>query len=397
MSATTTPATPATEPNLTDLLPGARPLDSTALREIADSLASADVVGIGDATRFAHESFVIRDLISRILFEDHGFRALVIQDSGDVAEELDTFVRTGKGNGSDALANAWGPWRAVEMAAALEWIRDFNRTHTRDPIRILSIRPPQAQPADYEAIRTAVQQHAPARLAELNTHLTPILTAHTVDEHVQRAKGFHPGRPFAEHARDAAAVLAGIPNLPADIADHMRLIVDFHENSVAGRGSFATDEGARARHLLAQQAATGLRLIFWDGIAHIAATPTSFGATAEAEAEFHPTIGSVLREHHGRSYAALAIGFHHANLGITEVPAPPADYLDAALGTVALPAHWIDLRPHPALTGPTKLRVISGVYDPAHDDEAHVQVRSLPAAFDVLLHVYEPTPLTWLS
>ncbi|MFE6861334.1 erythromycin esterase family protein [Nocardia sp. NPDC057668] len=393
MSATTPPATPATGLNLTDLLSGAQPLDAAALHTIADTLATATVVGVGDATRFAHESFIARDLISRILFADHGFRGLVIQDSGDVADELDAFVRTGTGNGADALTNAWGPWRSMEMAAALEWIRDFNRSHADNPIRILSIRPPQAQSADYDAVLTAVQEYAPSELPALNAHLTPIRTAHTVDEHVQRAKGFHPGRPFAEHARDAATLLRAIPELPADISGHMQLIVDFHENSVAGRGSFASDEGALAAHLIAQQTATGLRLIFWDGIAHVSAAPTSFGDTDEG----HDTVGSVLREHYGAGYSAIAFGFHHGDLGITRVPAPPSDFLDAVLGSVPLAAHWIDLRPYPALTGATKLRVISGVYDADRDDEAYVRVSSLRSGFDVVVHVHEPTALSWLS
>lgn len=43
-----------------------------------------------------------------------------------------------------------------------------------------------------------------------------------------------------------------------------------------------------------------------------------------------------------------------------------------------------------------KLRTISGVYDPAKDDEAFIAVDSLADAFDVLIHIRAATPVEWL-
>lgn len=388
--------TATTTSDLSDLLSTARPLDAAAVADLAASLAQATVVGIGESTRFARETFVVRDQLFRILVEQYGFRALAIQDSGDVAEELDRFVRGGTGAGAAALDNAWRPWRSVEMADALEWIRDFNRSHTADPVRVLTIKPAQAKPVDYDAVIAAVELQAPERVAELAAHLDPIRTAHTMDEHVQRARGTHPGRPFAEHATDAATLLDSVPGISDEVRAHMRLIVDFHEQSVAGRGSFTGDDELFARSVITQQSNSGLRIMIWDGIAHTSAAPMTFGS---GDATPHPTLGTYLRAHYGPAYVSIAIGFHHANLGITDVPAPPADFVDAHLGTVDLPAHWIDLRPHAELAkplSPAKLRVISGVYDPAHDADAHIKVDSLSAAFDAVLHFREPAPLTWL-
>ncbi|MFD5462915.1 erythromycin esterase family protein [Kitasatospora sp. NPDC127059] len=191
-------------PNDTALLP----LSDPALDSIAAQLASgATVVGIGESTRFSRETSGVRDRLFRRLVRDHGFRALAVQDAAGAGTALDAYVNGGAGSAADALAGAWRPWRTAETAAALEWIRAYNRDHADDPVRVYGVKPAQAQPADYEAVLAHVRATAPERLARPAAHLDPIRTAHDVDEHVQRARGIHPGRPFADHAREALALL----------------------------------------------------------------------------------------------------------------------------------------------------------------------------------------------
>ncbi|MCU1645507.1 MAG: hypothetical protein JWN03_5782 [Nocardia sp.] len=389
MNAISSPATTSTGIALSDLPSAPRPLDDAAIDEIARSLAQATVVGIGESTRFAQETFEVRDRLFRILVEQYGFRAVALQDSADVAAVLDHYVLTGEGTAQAALDTAWRPWRTGETAAALEWIRDFNRDHGDDPVRIIAVKPTQANSADYDAVLEAVRRSAPNRLAEISAHLEPIRSAHTTDEHVQRARGIHPGRAFQEDARDAATVLNSLPEVPEDVRSRMRLIVEFHERSVAGRGSFVGDDDLWGAAIIDQQTRTGQRIVYWDGIAHSAAIATGSGE--------HPTAGSVLRQHYGAKYASVAIGFHHGNLGITDVPAPPSDFLDALLGSVDLPVHWVDLRGHRGSLGPLKMRVISGVYDSSNDAAAHMVFADLPSAFDIVIHVREASPLHWLA
>ncbi|MET9487473.1 erythromycin esterase family protein [Nocardia sp. NPDC006630] len=388
MNAISSPAAPSTGITLSDLPSALRPLDDTAFEEIARSLSQAAVVGIGESTRFAQETFEVRDRLFRILVQQYGFRAVALQDSADVAAVLDHFVLTGEGTAQAALDTAWRPWRTAETAAALEWIRDFNREHGADPVRIIAVKPAQANSADYDVVLDAVRRIAPDRLAEISAHLEPIRSAHTTDEHVQRARGIHPGRAFQEDARDAAALLNSLAGVPEDVRSRLRLIVDFHERSVAGRGSFVGDDDLWGAAMIDYQTRTGRRIVYWDGIAHSSALATGSGD--------HPTAGSVLRQHYGARYASVAIGFHHGDLGIVDVPAPPADFLDAVLGVAEPAAHWVDLRGHHGALGPVKMRVISGIYDPANDAAAHLVFADLPAAFDVLVHVREASALRWL-
>ncbi|WP_259464991.1 erythromycin esterase family protein [Streptomyces sp. TLI_171] len=368
------------------------------LDEIAGDLAAgAEIVGTGESTRFARETFVARDQLFRRLVRDHGFRALALQDTADVGAALDALVRGGDGTAESALAGAWRPWRTAEMADSLEWIRAFNREHPADPVRIFGVKPVQAGPADYDAVLEHVRVAAPERLASLAAHLDPIRTAHQLDEHVQRARGVHPGRPFAEHARDARALLEPVPGA-AEVAERMRLIVEFHERSVAGRGSYAGEAEAWAEAIADHHDRTGQRTVYWDGIAHTSAAGATLGVASGRGTR--PTVGSVLRARYGARYVSVAVGFHHGDLGVAVVPAPAADLVDARLGATNLPARWLDLRREDVRRhwdGPAKARVISGIYTPERDAAEHLAVASLPEAFDVLLHLRQVSPVTWLA
>ncbi|MFJ9457828.1 erythromycin esterase family protein [Kitasatospora sp. NPDC101447] len=377
----------------------ALPLADAELDEIAARLAAgATVVGIGESTRFSRETFGVRDQLFRRLVRDHGFRALAVQDGAGAAAALDAYAGGGEGTAASALAGAWRPWRTEEMAGALEWIRAFNRDHAGDPVRIIGVKPAQAAPADYDAVLEHVRAAAPQRLAQLAAHLDPIRTAHAVDEHVQRAQGVHPGRPFAEHARDALALVASLPGGDHDVLARMRLILEFHERSVAGRGTYAGEAEVGADIIADFQHGTGLRTVYWDGIAHTSAAETVLGLAPERGPQ--ATVGSLLRKHHGGQYVSAAIGFHHGDLGIALVPDPGADLVDAKLGEPDRPARWLDLRHDDVRSrwdGPAKARVISGVYTPDRDAAEHLAVASLAEAFDVLVHLREVTPVHWLS
>ncbi|MEU7630276.1 erythromycin esterase family protein [Nocardia sp. NPDC049220] len=377
----------------TDPAATGRDLDS-----LLAGLDSATVVGLGESTRFSRQTFGVRERVFRALVHRHGFRALAIQDSAQSGARWDRFVTTGVSDPETVLSDAWRPWRTEETVAALQWIRAYNRTHPNDPVRIFGVQPVHAEPSDYDTVLTSLRDTAPEQVAAIDAHLAPIRTAHQVDEHVQRYRGVHPGRPFVEHARDALALLEALPDTPerATALIHARLIRDFHQYSVAGQGSFARDERPEAETVIEWQRTTGAKIVYWDGLAHT----TSARITMES-AEFRG-VGSHLREHFGDRYISVAIGFHHGNLGVAVAPDPLPDLVDATLGALDLPAYYVDLHADAPesvrrwLTAPAKARTISGVYDPAAEAAAHIRVQSLAAAFDVLIHVRETTPVRWL-
>ncbi|MER6301992.1 erythromycin esterase family protein [Kitasatospora sp. NPDC001539] len=375
------------------------PLTEAALDELAATAADAAVVGLGESTRFSRETFEIRDQLFRRLVRHHGFRTLVLQDSADAGANLDRYVLGGAGSAASALDGSWRPWRTGRMVAALEWIRAFNADHPGDPVRIFGVKPVQARPADYDAVLAHVARTAPDRLAQLESHLSPIRTAHDTDEHVQRARGTHPGRPFAHHARDAFALVESVTTgdpADGDALARMRRILDFHQRSVAGSGSYAGEAAGWAATVIDHER-SGRPVVFWDGIAHTSAAPVTLGLAPENGPQ--PTVGSLLRERYGSRYLSVAIGFHHGDLGVATVPDPAPDLLDARLGEAGLASCWLDLRrdARPPWRGPARARVISGVYEPSRDSREYLAVDSLTDAFDVLVQVRSTTPADWLS
>lgn len=377
---------------------GAESLTSAAVDELADRVGGEPtvIVGMGESTRFARETFDVRVRVFRRLVEHHGFRALALQDGSGVAMELDKYVHLGERSAEAALATAWRPWRTAEMVATLQWIRAYNHDHPDDPVRIFGVKPLQAQPADYDAILHHVRRVAPERLTEITSHLEPIRTAHDIDEHVQRAGGLHPGRRFVEHAADALTLIESLPDRGLDdhILARMRLIVSYHQRSVSGRDAYVGEATEWAERISDYHRRSGLRVAYWDGIAHTSAAPAVLGLAPERGAQ--PTVGSVLRSRHGQQYVSLAIGFHHGELGVATVPEPAPDLIDARLGEVDLPSHWLDLRRDAtgnSWKGPAKLRVISGVYRPSRDADEYMAVSSLTDAFDALVHIREVSPL----
>ncbi|PJN02855.1 hypothetical protein CG740_13940 [Streptomyces sp. CB01201] len=377
------------------------PLSDAALDELAGSVAGpAVIVGIGGSTRFSREISGTQDRLLRRLVLHHGFRALAVQDGAGAGAALDRYVSGGPGSAADALAHAWRPQRTEETAAALEWIRAFNREHPNDPVRVFGVKPAQAGRDDYDAVLAYAHASAPPeQLAAMEAHLGPIRSAHDIDEHVQRARGTHPGRPFAEHARDALALVRSLPRTGAydAVVARMRLIVDFHEHSVAGRGDYGGEAAVWSGVIGDFRQRTGARVVYWDGIAHTSAAETVLGMAPERGAQ--ATVGSVLRERFGARYVSVAVGFHHGDLGSVVVPEPGADLIDARLGAQEAPAHWLDLRAEDVRRhwdGPAKARVISGVYDPGQDATGYIGVPSPAEAFDVLVHIRRVSPVRWL-
>lgn len=367
-----------------------------AVNHLADAIGDAQVVGLGESTRAARETFELRDRLWRSLVLRKGFRVLALQDSAAVVDALDAWARTGEGDPASLLARAWHPWRTTEMAQALAWIRSFNAEHPDDQISLIGVQPTIVRPTEYDTVVELVAAAAPGMADRVARYLRVIRTAHDIDEHVQLHRGTHPGTPFVEQAREVHRLVQQLPDAGARAAalEITRRIVDYHAHSVAGGElDLEREEKAAAATILERHAATGMRIAYWDGLVHTASTGVE---------EPRTSCGGHLRRHLGRDYVSVAIGFHHGEVLGAAVPPPPHDYVDAVLGEVRRRAFFVDLRrPAPELVrrwlaAPRKVRVINGVYDPDADDTAHVTATSLSGWYDVLVHVRTVTPTTVL-
>ncbi|MGW0247261.1 erythromycin esterase family protein [Nocardia goodfellowii] len=369
------------------------------LEILADRAGDAVIAGIGMTTRVGHELSATAHRILRVLVEERGFRGLALLDDEAVIAAMDEYVRTGSGDPRNLLDDLWVPWRTVETLAVLEWARAFNRAHPADPLRLFGLTPEAAKPAHYAQVRAFVEMVAPERLNDLSAHYDPIITAHRVGEHIQRANGTHRGRPFVDHARDALTLVESLPgaaDAPA-VLDAARFIVRYHEFSTAsGRRDFAAESAAAADRIADWHDRTGHRIVYWEGVSN---TAVADRLTLAAMSQEFPTTGSLLRKRFGTGYLSVAVTFHHGVLRADlAVPPPAADFGDTILDVSDRPNYLLDLRHPPVgavrhwLHRPTKLRLIIGTYTPERDGDHHIAGAGLADWFDMLLRIHTVTP-----
>ncbi|MFR9768096.1 erythromycin esterase family protein [Nocardia sp. SC052] len=371
-------------------------MDLAALADRADGTV---VVGVGATTRAGHELSVTAHRILRLFVETLGFRALALLDDESVVAAMDEYARTGAGDVRAILGDAWVPWRTAETIAVLEWAREFNRAHPHDPVRLFGLAPEAAKPAHYERVTRFVEKVAPQRKADLGSHYDPIVTAHRLGEHIQRANGAHPGRPFADHAQDALTLVESLPGAAGapEVLDAARLIVRYHESSTAsGRRDFAAESVDAARRIVDWHDRTGHRIVYWEGVSN---TAVARELTVAAMSQRFPNTGSLLRDRFGTGYLSVALTFHHGNVRADlAVPAPAEGFADTVLDQPELGSYLLDLRTAPAgavrqwLHRPAKLRLIIGTYRPDRDVDHHIAGAGLGDWFDVVLHIRTITP-----
>lgn len=343
---------------------------------LAELVGHASVVGLGTATRAGRETFAVVARTTWALVE-RGFRVVAVLDNQRVGELYDRYVRGEDVDVQAALRQAWGPWRTEEMRDALTWLRRRNADHPGDPVRVVGVGGSRVLPADYDRV---VELLAPAEAAKVRALLDVVRTAHDSGEHVQRARGVHPGMPFVELAREARTI-AG--RAGAEAESLLDAIVDHHANAIGAGYDADREERAAAERVLALRPA---RVVLWEGSAHVAADAM---------------MGGHLRAELGEAYAAVHVTFGHGRVhggpDAVDVPLPAPgsleDILLAAGGERTVP---LDDETPAGFDAPWRTRLIAGVYDPSRDGEHYHEVRSLRGAYDAVVFVPEisPTRLT---
>jgi erythromycin esterase len=113
------------------------PLDDLA--PLTNRVRDAKVVALGSALRQSHELSTLTHRVMRFLIDEHGFRSLVLEGDEAASVDIDTYVRTGKGDPKEILAGARSFLRFAEILEALRWIRERNQQNPADQVRIVHV------------------------------------------------------------------------------------------------------------------------------------------------------------------------------------------------------------------------------------------------------------------
>ncbi|WP_341721069.1 erythromycin esterase family protein [Micromonospora sp. FIMYZ51] len=355
-------------------------MEHPAAQRLAALVETATIVGLGTSTREANETFRLVEQTTHALVR-RGFRVVALLDNTRVADRYDRYVRGEDVDLHAALAQAWGPWRTIEMRDALVRFRRHNERHPDDPVRIIGIAGPRTLPADYDRVVALLASADRATATRVGELLAVIRTAHASGEHVQRLHGTHPGVPFVELARTARDLVARLADGPAR-DEALRLldaIVDFHAHAPGSSGYDAERaERAAAERLLDQQRRSGRRVVLWEGSAHVA----KHGSVM---------LGAHLRAALGGRYAAVHVAFGRGRIPGTEIPYPSPTSLEARLladeGDGSDGVRIVDVRAMPPgdrFDKPWRTRLISGLYQAERDEEHYPELPSLTGSFDAI-------------
>ncbi|MBO9564281.1 MAG: erythromycin esterase family protein [Niastella sp.] len=95
-----------------------------------NSMAAAQVVGLGEGTHGTSEFQHVRTWVTRYLCEEKGFTVIAFENSYGWCVELNKYLQTGAGNLDTMMRqNLLGMWQNTEIKELLLWMRQYNQTH----------------------------------------------------------------------------------------------------------------------------------------------------------------------------------------------------------------------------------------------------------------------------
>jgi len=118
---------------LSGALPSLAPFD---LLPVAAALANAQVLGLGESAHMSRGFIGLKVRLSRLLIEQHGFRAIAWESPRVTTRRLDAFVRTCSGDASEAT-RALGPiWADTQTRDFALWLCAWNQEHPTDVVQV---------------------------------------------------------------------------------------------------------------------------------------------------------------------------------------------------------------------------------------------------------------------
>jgi erythromycin esterase len=100
------------------------------IKPLFNSMAAAQVVGLGEGTHGTSEFQTVRAYITRYLCEEKGFAVICLENSYGWTLQLNKYIQTGEGNLDTLMKqNLLGMWQNEEIKELLQWMQQFNKTH----------------------------------------------------------------------------------------------------------------------------------------------------------------------------------------------------------------------------------------------------------------------------
>lgn len=345
---------------------------------LRDRLATATVVGLGEATHGTHEFARLKHQFLQYLATETDLDALCLEAGFAETLALDQYVTDGEGTAREALESLRGwSWAVEEVHSLVEWLREVNADRPRaERIRLSGLDAQYTETAvaelrsflqrvdldQFDAIREDLRQvDDGGTLTRSGPGHSQLVDA--ADRIVEALRTCF----RANRARYVAATSAEQFRIASRCIDHIEHAVAFKDAVRALRGG-VTDAEATARCLRRRDRAMAStvewarerhpRVAIWAHNAHI----TRSGQSAADGAVQVPSLGSRLADHSADGYLSVGFALGRGTFrAVTEIVEPseprhvrrlerhtrdsPAEgSIEAALAAVGYPVCALDVR-----------------------------------------------------
>jgi erythromycin esterase-like protein len=389
--------------------------------ELLESLRSARVVLLGEASHGTHEFYRQRAVITKRLIEEHGFRAVAVEADWPDAYRVNRWVH-GAGEDADAEQALRGferfptwMWRNADVLDFVGWMRSYREASGRkvsffgldlyslfrsvqEVIRHLE----RIAPGEVEVARERYacfdrfersQDYGYAVMSGITPHCREEVVNQLVE--LQRA-----GEGWLR--RDGIAA----EDEQFNAEQNARLVIDAERYYRAMfTGSRESSWNLRDRHMsdallrlldhLDRHDAEPAKVVVWAHNSHVGdARRTEMGRRGELN------LGQLTREHLGSDAALVGFSTYEGTVTAASVWDGPAERkrvlpglpgsCEELLHEVRTPSFMLDLRSdstvHGLLSEPRLQRAIGVIYRPETERQSHYFATRLAEQFDAVLH-----------
>lgn len=378
-------------------------VNANQLTPIRDQLASARIIGLGEATHATSEFFTFKDHLFRYLVEELDHRVFVLEAGFSECEVTNAYIQHGIGTPESAIgATGFWIWNTVEMVELIQWMRQFNQDRPEeDQIRFYGM---DMQGTRFPA--TYLRNFALDNDTDITLRFSPMLK-----ELAQRTFVQLEPEMAATYLRELDSLQAHMqrnrPKYEAKLGrkaaglalQHARILWQSVSTwNGTNNGSWRDQCMADNVRWVLEQEGENSKAVVWAHNAHLMRRKNKIGWSL---------LGTHLAHQYGDLYFALGFDFakgnfrayDHANgllrTHTVELPKGKNRYWNSLID---LPgnASWVDLRSvkgqsqvEKYLNRHSSLRSIGGKYLPSH----FVSIRHYPIqnAFDALVFMDETT------
>ena len=354
-------------------------------------VASARIVGLGEASHGTADFFRMKHRLFRDLVERHGVTVFAFEANLPEAHEMERYVTTGEGDPANALHSLkFWTWQTDEVLALAKWMRAYNAAPGKHAT--LHFAGFDAQYAGGAV--DEIERFASARSAAVGDAVKARYACLPANNAVS-AMSADAKRACGTSITAVAGLLAPL-HPGADVARDARVVEQYAAIALNDANGYAVNErdAAMAENVvwLAETRYPGTKIALWAHNFHIAAQSAGAGMV---------TMGEHLRRHFGPAYVRVGFAFDRGTItagggtvGTKNVaPAPPGT-LESVLNSIG-PELYLSLRTLRAgdpvaawLDGGTLSREPGAVYSESNP-AAYFAVTKARDRFDVLIFVAE--------